>query len=321
MPLIFMFPSQSSWSFATISRFHDMYPACRAVLAEAADVLGRDLQGLFLRGQQDGFTRLWEAQLTLFLASSMVLRLLDDEGIEADASLGCSLGEYNHLVHIGALSFAQTLRLLEQRCRLYEEGPDGARIVLFPVERPQLEEAVSRHAHLGVVEIAGEFTPKIFLVGGESEPVIQTVEWLEEHCPALQSRTLEFGLPIHSSVFRPVGERHRKLLETVEFSSPKLPYCPGVLGKPLAAPSGEDFIDLLARHSFEAVLWRQSIDALVDGRDDVRCLEVGPGNLLTKQFQIDRTWHPDVSVEALGPLLAESPNGLRAIAGRVNRAR
>lgn len=305
MRRIFMFPSQSSWSYATIGRFHEMYPACREVLADAADALGRDLQGLFLRGDRAGFTPLWEAQLTLFLANSMVVRLLDDEGIEADASLGCSLGEYNHLVHIGAVSFGQAVRLLEERCRLYEKGPYGERIVLFPVERPLLEEAMREHANLGVVEIAGEFTPRIFLLGGEADPVIRTVEWLEERCPDLQSRTLEFGLPIHSSVFRAVGEQHRTLLETVDFSPVKLPYCPGVLGTPLTAPTRLDFVDLLARHSFEPVLWRQSIDALVDGHDEVRCLEVGPGNLLTRQFQIDRKWHPEVRVEALGPLLAQ----------------
>ena len=319
MRVVFMFPSQTSWSFARISRYHELYPACREVLADASEALGRDLRRVFLSGDRTGITPLWEAQLTLFLSSSMVWRLLDDEGIKADASLGCSLGEYNHLVHIGALRFAQALRLLEERCRLYEQGPDGERIVLFPVDRPLLEEAVAQHSHLGIVEIVGEFTPNIFLLGGEANAVVRTVEWLEEQCPGLQSRSLEFDLPIHCSLFRAVGERHRRLLETVAFSPPRLPYCPGVLGTPLPAPSREEFVDLLARHSSEPVLWRQSVDAAVEGHDEVACLEVGPGALLCKQFQIDRAWHPKVRVEAVGPLLEESPDRLKAIAARYAR--
>jgi [acyl-carrier-protein] S-malonyltransferase len=319
MRLVFMFPSQTSWTFATISRYHEWYPACREVLTEASDVFGRDLEAVFLQGDRTGITPMWEAQLTQFLASSMLWRVLDDEGIEADASLGLSLGEYNHLVHIGALSFAQALRLLYDRCRLYETGPEGERIVLFPVEKPLVDEAIAEHAHLGLVEIAGEFTPRIFLLAGDPEPVVRAAEWLEERCPGLHKRTLEFGLPIHCSLFREVGERYRSVLERVTFSAPKLPYCPGVLGRVLPDPTQQDFVDMLARHSSEAMLWRPSIDALVDGYEDVWCLEVGPGNLLCKQFFIDRAWHPEVHLEAVGPLLSESRDNLASIAKRFKR--
>lgn len=55
----------------------------------------------------------------------MHLAALEAAGVTAAASLGLSLGEYAHLVHIGALDVAAAVRLVAARGALYEAGPPG----------------------------------------------------------------------------------------------------------------------------------------------------------------------------------------------------
>lgn len=301
-----MFPSQSSHDPQMIARPIALHPPCRELLDEASDILGRDLAALYLTGDGSVLEDNRVVQLGVFLASRMFQRIAEDAGLRADASLGCSLGEYSHVVHIGALSLADALPLLEQHGELYEQGPAGERVAVFPVERPVLEEALAT-AGGGEVEIAGDMTPRVVLIGGPSEPTHRVVEWLEARLPDLHSRWLRYRKPIHCSAFRPVGERLREVLVEVPFATPRLQYCPNALGHPLPAASRDTFVELLTRRTYEPVLWRQSIDALVAGDEPVRCLEVGPGNVLTRYLTLDKQWHPEVEAISLDHLLAGDP--------------
>jgi len=53
----------------------------------------------------------------------------------AGRSLGLSLGEYSHLVHIGALELDDALRLVDERGRCYDEAPPGTMATVLTVDR------------------------------------------------------------------------------------------------------------------------------------------------------------------------------------------
>ena len=55
-----------------------------------------------------------DVQIVVFLASQMYLAGLCAEGVDAVASMGLSLGEFSHLVHIGALDLAAEILILRQ---------------------------------------------------------------------------------------------------------------------------------------------------------------------------------------------------------------
>jgi hypothetical protein len=99
-PLVFMFPGQSSRDPGMLDRIVALRPANRDVLAEASETLSYDLRAA------TAFATNRDVQLAVFVANHMLLQTLDAAGITAELSLGLSLGEYNHLVHIGCLPFA-----------------------------------------------------------------------------------------------------------------------------------------------------------------------------------------------------------------------
>ena len=125
-PLVFMFPGQTSRYPGMLDRLVELHPRNRGLLAWACEVLGRDLATHYHVDNGDAaFTRNVDVQVGVFLANHMFLVTLETAGIDAEFSLGLSLGEWNHLVHIGVLSFEDALRAVEVRGRLYDEGPRG----------------------------------------------------------------------------------------------------------------------------------------------------------------------------------------------------
>src|SRR5690606_9285414 len=107
MALVLLFPGQSSRDGDMVARALRMAPsAARRVLEEASDVLSRDLIAHYKGDPRAQFATNRDVQIGVFVTNHVHLEALRERGIEAPVSLGLSLGEYNHLVHIGAFSFA-----------------------------------------------------------------------------------------------------------------------------------------------------------------------------------------------------------------------
>src|SRR6267142_6124662 len=176
MTIVYMFPGQNSRYPEMIDRLRQ-WSGCDRILQDASDVLGRDLPSHYRAGNPQMFSHNRDIQLGVFLAAYIHSERLATEGIRPDASLGLSLGEYNHLVDIGALSFASTLRLLDARGLAYENGPRGLMMSVFPCGREQVRRALGETADISI-----ELSAKHFVIGGETASVQS-----EEHTSELQS--------------------------------------------------------------------------------------------------------------------------------------
>ena len=297
-PLVFMFPGQSSRYPGMFERLARLHRPNADLLAWSSDLLGRDLAAHYAaEAGEDAFARNVDVQVGVFLANHMFLMTLEAAGIEADLSLGLSLGEWNHLVHIGAVSFEQALRAVEQRGRCYDEGPRGWMAAIQPIGDAELAEVVEAGAKLGVLEVVNLNSPRQHVVAGERAAVEAAVEHAEDEFFA-QPRIIERNVPMHSSLFRVVGQRFRAYLEAnVEFHRPRLPYLPNRLGVALHGPGRAQLVELLSTHVHEPVLWRQSLDHIVARHPDAVFVEVGPmsvlHNLMHRKWLRNRKFRTD----------------------------
>jgi [acyl-carrier-protein] S-malonyltransferase len=296
-PLVFMFPGQSSRYPGMLDRLVELYPDNGELLAWSSDLLGRDLAAHYHvdRGEH-AFARNVDVQVGVFLANHMFLRMLDAAGIEAELSLGLSLGEWNHLVHIGVISFADALRAVALRGRLYDEGPRGWMAAIQPIGDEDLAEVVAAAEPLGVIEVVNLNSPHQHVVAGERAAVEAAVEHAEEQFYA-QCHIIDRNVPMHSSLFREVGQRFRAHLEQIEFRPATRPYLPNRLAQLIANPSRELLIETLAAHVHEPVLWRQSLDHIVAAHPEAIFVEVGPmsvlHNLMHKKWLRNRKFRTD----------------------------
>ena len=288
MKIVFMFPGQSSRYPEMIEKLLTLGPRGGEILAHASDVLGRDLRAHFSPRNGAMFARNRDVQLGVFLANHMYCESLRVAGVTAEFSLGLSLGEYNHLVHIGALGFEQALRLLEARGQAYERGPEGAMASVFPIAFDRLREVVERVSHCGQLEIAIHNTPQQYVIAGARRALEAALTVLEEEY-FVQGVLIENRIPMHTRLFGPVAGAFRPALAAIDWGRPDLPYLPNVLGQVVTDPRPEQFVDLMSRHVCSPVLWRESIDFLAGRCDDLVFVEVGPRavlyNLLGKKWQ------------------------------------
>lgn len=258
------------------------------LLAEASEMLNRNLFSHYAADNAHAYDTNRDIQLGVFLANHMFLRILEDSGVRGDLSCGLSLGEWNHLVHIGAVSFEDALRTVEQRGMLYDRGPRGAMASIFPLYLDELEEVVERVRTTGVIEVVNLNSPRQNVIAGEHHALDRTLEILDKEyfCEAV---VIDRQLPMHCSMFEPVGREFRRILEHVEFRAPQLPYLPNRLGELLHAPDQHTFVDLLSTHVYRPTLWRKSIDTIVEQYPDATFVEVGPKKVLHNM--LDKKWH------------------------------
>jgi [acyl-carrier-protein] S-malonyltransferase len=214
-----------------------------------------------------------DVQIGVFLAAYILSERLAAEGIRSEASLGLSLGEYNHLVDIGALSFASALCLLDARGRAYENGPHGLMVSVFPCDREQVRQALGTGADISI-----ELSVKHFVIGGETDVVQAAADRLEEAFAEI--RVIDAALPMHSRLFQPAADAFRAALEKTEWLPASKTYLPNVDGEFLTDAHREDFVDRLYRHVFNTVQWARSVAAIVNRYRDAVLVEVGPGRIL-----------------------------------------
>ncbi|MFV8750503.1 ACP S-malonyltransferase [Nannocystaceae bacterium ST9] len=316
MTTVFMFPGQSSRYPGMLDKLCDLHPANRELLGWASDLLGRDLRKHYAaEAAVDPFARNVDVQVGVFLANHMYLRALEAHDIRAELSLGLSLGEWNHLVHIGALAFDQALRAVEQRGRLYDEGPRGWMAAIQPIDEDDLAALVEQAQEHGRLEIVNFNSPRQFVIAGEQAAVEFAAEQAE-HEHFAQAHVIERQVPMHSSLFAPVAERFAEFLTTLEFSPPERPWLANRLGDFVEAPTQARFVELLASHVCQPVLWRQSIDAVVAREPDAVFVEVGPmavlHNLLHRKWHGNRKFRTD-DRDATSEHFAGLVAGLRTI--------
>ncbi len=305
---IFMFPGQSSRYPEMIHRLFELAPReAEATLLEAASALGRDLARHYRPDNACMFARNRDVQVGVFLANHIYLLAIERAGVRAPLSLGLSLGEYNHLVHAGALGFVDALRLVDARGVAYDEGPRGEMASVFPLPLEALEGVVERASAHGPLEITGLNSPTQHVIAGSPEAISAASDIVREEL-GCECVVFERRLPMHAAIFRPVVDRVAPLLVAAPWRALRLPYLSNALGEIERSPTPERVIELLSLHVHRPVLWRASIEAALRLHPDAAFVEVGPRatlhNLLTRRWISNRRFRTDV----------DSPDAIEAVA-------
>jgi [acyl-carrier-protein] S-malonyltransferase len=186
-----------------ISKLLRLHPPSGEILAAASDYVHRDLAAHYREDNGEIFARNRDIQIGVFLANSMYLSVLEHHEIEADLSLGLSLGEYTHLLHIGALSLRDVVETVEERGLAYDDGPPGAMASVFPIDLEELEEIVAKARVAGVLEVVNLNSPRQHVVSGERSAVDEALRILPEESYA-RAVIIENNIPMHCSTFEAV---------------------------------------------------------------------------------------------------------------------
>lgn len=315
MTPVFLFPGQSSRYPEMFERLAARAPnETRDVLGLASGIVGRDLAHHYRSTNADMFARNQDVQLAVFLANHIHLMALEREGIRAEYSAGLSLGELNHLVHIGALDFTEALQLVRHRGAAYDQGPPGAMVSVFPLPLEELEAIVQtvRALGLGVIEIANLNSPTQHVLSGDASALDAATELLAEE--GIDCVVIERTIAMHSSLFRGVADALELTFFGASYKTPRLPYLPNVLGNFERDVSPHRIARNLVEHVCSPVHFCESIEAIVREAPDAAFIEVGPRsvlfNLLSRKWLSQARYKSDTPDGLPRELVASQPQAM-----------
>ena len=258
----FVFPGQGAQAIGMGKGLADAYPAARAVFDAVDDALGEALSALIWEGSIEELTLTRNAQPALMATSLAAMAALQAEGVEVTAAsyvAGHSLGEYSALCAAGALSLADTARLLRIRGEAMQAAVPvgiGAMAALLGMDFDAAREVALEAAQGEVCEAANDNDPGQVVVSGHRAAVERAVE-IAKARGAKRALLLPVSAPFHSSLMAPAAAVMARALDGVAMSAPVVPLVANVLAGPVSDPA--QIKALLVQQVTGSVRWRESV--------------------------------------------------------------
>ncbi len=279
----FVFPGQGAQAIGMGKGVAEAYPVAKAIFDEVNDALGQDLSGLIWDGEIADLTLTENAQPALMATSMAAMAALNAEGVEIAAAsyvAGHSLGEYSALCAAGALSLADTARLLRIRGRAMQAAVPvgvGAMAALLGLDFATAQTVAQEAAQGEVCQAANDNDPGQVVVSGHKAAVERACE-IAKGKGAKRAVILPVSAPFHCELMQPAADAMAEALADVVISAPKVPVVANILAT--ANSDASVIADLLVRQVTGSVRWRETVSYMAtQGVSEI--YEIGAGKALS----------------------------------------
>jgi [acyl-carrier-protein] S-malonyltransferase len=286
MSLAFIFPGQGSQAVGMGADLADAFGSAREVFQEVDDALGQKLSLLMREGPEDQLTLTENAQPALMAVSLAVMRTLEKEfGVpvtKAAFVAGHSLGEYSALAAAGAISLADTARLLKLRGQAMQRAAPVGEGAMASLIGPKTDVALAEAAAaagsaLGVCVVANDNNQGNVVISGAKAAVDAAIEKAKEL--GARAIPLNVSAPFHCPLMQPAADEMEKALAGAAIVAPRAPLVVNVTARPTLDP--EAIRRMLVEQVTGRVRWRESMEWLAGEGGVTRFAEAGAGKVLS----------------------------------------
>jgi acyl transferase domain-containing protein/acyl carrier protein len=312
--VVFMFTGQGSQYPGMGRGLFDTQPVFRHELEKCAEIvnplLGIPLLEILFADSSQATSRIDQTQYTqpaLFALEYALAAMWRSWGVEPEAVLGHSVGEYVAACVAGVFGLEDGLRLIAERARLMGSLPSGGAMAAVFADEHQVSLAIQ--AQGSQVAIACINGPGNIVVSGQSDAVDRLLSELKNE--GVGSRSLVVSHAFHSELMGPVLDPFLQVAASVRFAEPLLPIVSNVTGKVadrglMSAP------EYWRQQICNPVRFADSICALRESGHSV-FLEIGPQPVLTGMARATATEADVVWVSSLNRGREDWENLLEAV--------
>lgn len=277
MKYCFLYAGQGSQKAGMGKDFYEEYETYRRVI-DSAD-LSFDPKALMHDGSEEELARTEYTQPCMSLFAAGVTEVLKENGIEPEAALGLSLGEYGALYAAGVFRLEDYIRTVAYRGKVMAEAAEGktcAMSAIIGMQPEIVKEACEHNQKHGYVTVANYNCPGQYVICGDEAAVTAVEEELRSKGGKRFVR-LKVSGPFHTAYMKEAGSLLRAYFDEVSFFTPKIPVVLNYTGEFVS--EGADLKALLECQIQNSVRLEDSLKKILAEDVDLY-VEIGPGNTM-----------------------------------------
>lgn len=306
--MIFMFPGQGNQYINMGRDLYEQSPVFRAAIDECARLLQPELKldirtiiypaADELEHAKQLINETYITQPAIFTVSYATAQVWLDAGLQPEALIGHSVGEYVAACIAGVFSLSDALLAIARRGKLVHELPGGSMLAVLVPEKdlqPMLPEGL---------EISVVNSPELCVVSGPSD-IIESFS-KELSAKRIFNKTIPTSHAFHSHMMDPCLEPFAAFFTKIKLNAPKIPIVSSVTGQWLTDEEAKD-TNYWVQHVRKAVRFADAAAFALNDAPTV-FLECGPGQSLESAVkrQLPKD-HPHAVTSSIPP--AEDPQG------------
>lgn len=281
MKVAILFPGQGAQYVGMGQDLYNNYDEVQHLFNKANDILKSDIKALCFEDNEGVINQTAYTQIALFTTNYAIWQAFKIKGIQVDAVLGFSLGEYDAIAASGILTFEDTLKLIEKRGRYMEEcannNPGGMLAVIgLDIEEIKAICDEVREESGEIISVANDNCPGQVTVAGK-EHALQLATVLLKERGAKRVVALQVSGAFHTDLMKEAASRLSAEVQNIYFDSPSIPLVSNVTATYI---DGEGIKANIGTQITMGVRFRESILRLIEDGVDV-FIEIGPKRTLS----------------------------------------
>ena len=278
-----LFPGQGSQSPGMAKIFYENFDYVKSLFQEADDLLKNSISKLVLEGPKDKLDLTENTQPAIFLVTYSIFQVLKKETSfdlnSAKYFAGHSLGEYSALACAEALTFSQTIQLLQKRGQAMQSAVpkgQGGMLAVLGSDVEKINEIIDTNKDKFICYVANDNSVGQIVVSGNNQDLDNFSSELKNN--NIKNIKLPVSAPFHCKLMDSATKIMNEEISKIEFNSPKVEIISNVTAEPTNEPV--KIKELLVSQIEKPVRWREIVNYMID-KNINKFIEIGPGKVLS----------------------------------------